>query len=97
MPPRWFTLNAKMVLETLETQMVVNELKTLSNLKIELGPEDALSILATIQWALRPPKNVGRASQIAGEFARRLQDYLSVNDEIKQFCEKGWDSKCDVR
>ena len=96
MPPRWFTLNSKMVMETLETQMVVNKLKTLPNLKIELSPVDALCILATIQWALRHPKNVGPSSQVAGEFARRLQDYLSVNDEIKQICEKGWDSKCDV-
>jgi len=95
MPPGWFKANEKTVVEHLDHQLALHQIEALPNVKIEVGPIDALCLLSVIQLALRHPRNDGPASKVAREFARRLQDYLSVGDEIRELCEKGWDPKWD--
>lgn len=72
------------------------ELKSLSDLTIQLSAIDAFAIFAQIQLALRHPKNNGVPSRIGREFAQRIEKHLSQLPTIAKLCEMGWNPEHDL-
>lgn len=73
-----------------------DDLAAQPEIQIVISPLDALCLLAVLQLALRHPANNGPASEVAREFAHRLEERISVNDKWKAVCAAGWNPDCDV-
>lgn len=56
----------------------------------------AFHVLATLQLALRHPDFPTNTSEIVEDFARGLQQRLSLTPQLAAICERGWDQKFDV-
>lgn len=86
-----FALKVKQVGEA------VQALERLPDAMIQISPREALCLLGSIQLSLRHPKNTGPCSEVAREFGRRLQEYLSQGGPaIAAICDMGWHPKDDV-
>lgn len=71
-------------------------LKTLPIIKIGIGGVEAMFLMAALQLVCRHPDLTGPVRETAEEFARGLQERLSVNEGLTTLCAAGWDPEQDV-
>jgi len=63
---------------------------------LSIRPVDAWVLLSQLQLALRHPQNTGPVSQMARQFARRLQSIVASHGALAIVAERGWNPDYDV-
>ncbi len=80
-----------------DEQRALAGLRRCRPIQLELSPDQAFCLVATIQLALRHPGNRGPTSKVAEAIGRALQDGLAAQDaELGRLCERGWHPVFDV-
>jgi hypothetical protein len=73
----------------------VRDIEHLPPIRITLDPVPALMLLSNLQLALRHPQNVGPSASIVRAIAQHIQEHLSVNNDMRQILQMGWNRAFD--
>ncbi len=66
-------------------------------LPLYLAPAEAFSLLSTLQLALRHPKMVGQAAELARKVAEEIEERLCKTPALKEVAAMGWRPECDIK
>lgn len=79
------------------TSADIQALQAMPLLKIEMDAGAAFELLATIQLASRHPlASQSQTLQHSCALARKIQEHLSVTENLATLCEAGWNPESDV-